>query len=166
MKCLICNQEMESGVARCPVCGFPVIPSVQVTPEELQSMQELREDFLKKKLSGVLIGVTTYDYVVENREIKQIAKNKIVIAKGEDLVPGDILWCESDFEEVEVNRNIRVKAFIKKADESEQVLDIEVNTEELDKVTNIGVILDDGLTIKFALGIKEKYIFSEAYKLF
>lgn len=165
MKCLVCNQELENGIARCTVCGFPVIPSVQVTPEELQSMQELKEDFLRKKLSAVLISVIAYDYIVENREITQVGENRIVIAKGEDLISGNILWCEKDFEKIESKRSVNIKAVIKKCDNSEQRVDIEVNTKEIDNVTNIGIMLDDSLTIKFAVGNKEKYIFSENYKL-
>ncbi len=165
MRCIACNKELEAGVAKCSLCGFPVIQSVQSSEEDLLQMKQVGQDFLKNKLAGISIGIVTYDYTLENRRVNLEGETEIVIANAENLTYDSIVWCDKKFEPIEVKtKSVVFKLFINNAS-GKRMFSVRLNTESIDNITEVGVVLDEGLTARVLIGEKAKYISTEKIEL-
>lgn len=165
MKCVACNKELDAGVAKCSLCGFPVIQSVQSSDEDLKQMKKLGQDFLKNKLSGISVGIITYDYTLENRKINLDGEAETVIANADSLAYDSIVWCDKAFEPIEVKtRTVVFKLFVNNNQEK-RIFSVKLNTENIDKIADVGVTLDDELTVRFLVGEKSKYISTDKIQL-
>ncbi len=165
MKCVACNKELDSGVAKCPLCGFPVIQTVDPTADDLKQMKEVGLDFLKNKLSGISIGVVAYDYSLENRKINLEGEVETIIANADSLTYDSILWCDKEFEPINIKtKSIAFKLFINNNQEK-RIFSVKLNTENIDKIADIGVVLDNELTVRVLIGEKSKYISTDKIQL-
>ena len=165
MRCIACNKELEAGVAKCSLCGFPVIQSVQSSEEDLLQMKQVGQDFIKNKLSGISIGIVTYDYTLENRKVNLDGETEIVIANADSLTYDSIVWCDKKFEPIEVKtKSVVFKLFVSNAQEK-RMFSVRLNTENINTIATVGVVLDDELTARVLIGEKSKYISTEKIQL-
>lgn len=165
MRCVACNAELEAGVAKCPMCGFAVIYTVEPTQDDLVQIKQLGQAYLRNKLSGISIGIITYDYSFENRKINLDGEAETVIVSGSGLTYDNIVWCDKKFEPIEVKtRTIMFRLFINNNQEK-RIFSVKLNTENIDNIADVGVILDDELTVRVVIGEKTKYISTEKIQL-
>ncbi len=53
MICYACQSKMEEGRAKCPVCGFPVIQSVEGNADEIERIRQMAKEYMRQRTSGM-----------------------------------------------------------------------------------------------------------------
>lgn len=152
MRCNCCNATVESGMATCRVCGFPILIG--------SDNQKLITDHKIKKIGSININVKTYHYEINENSILKEESYYQRLASAMELQYGRVKWLDADFEALESKRDIELIIQITN-DESSVEKSVSVHPEKIISHCKIGVILGDGFTIQLAVGSKEDYILSE-----
>lgn len=159
MRCRVCNSEIDTGIAKCPKCGFPVLQMVKGDVAEEKKMNELAENFRKKKVETVSVQMVVYSNGIENDKPKVIKEDYILLAKGEQLLGHEIIWYPENFARLSGDCKLRVR-LIRTNGESQDV-DISVENPNIMDFWKIGVAPQDGMAFKIVLGSKKSYSSSE-----
>ena len=164
MICYACQSKMEEGRAKCPVCGFPVIQSVEGNTVEIEGVRQMAKEYMKQWLGGAVIGIASYSYVVENHKLKQDNIADIDLAKADELVVGEPLWSDIDFTKVDDQGMITVNAFMKK-DGIRYAYELQARLPSNTGACHVGVLLMEGLKARLVLGNKESHTYSQPFSL-
>lgn len=165
MKCFACQAEVEAGRAKCLVCGFPVIQSVDGNAQELDGIRKMGSEYLKKRLSGIRMGIVAYSYVMEHDELKQDKTQMIDVALGEALADGKIVWCPMDFARVDSHEPANLNVFVEGSDHSVRTCELSIKLPEFTGFAHIGAVLDAGLQVRMVYGNEQTYTLSDKFSL-
>ena len=162
MKCYACRKEIEEGRERCSACGFPVIYIVD--EKDAENIRKMADDYRQSKLEGVSIELTAYQYAIENDELVLSEERSMPLFKGSQLNFDTPVWFEQDFAQIDTDEpltlNITVAAEGKKTTHA-----LSVKAPKIDGFWHIGAVLDDGFTVRMALGNGQKMEMSESFSL-
>lgn len=161
MKCRVCNSEINVGIAKCPKCGFPVLQMVKGDAAEEKKMNELADNFRKKKVGPVRIQMTVYTNALENDKVKVVKEEDILLAQGEQLLENGIIWYPENFARLSGDCKLKLK-LIRTNGES-QTLNISVANPNIMDFWKIGVQPLDGLEFKVVLGNTNGYSSSDKF---
>lgn len=164
MICYACHAKVESGRAKCPVCGFPVIQSVEGNETEFARIRQMAEDYRKRWLGGVVIGIATYSYVVEGYKLIQDKIEDLELARAEELVLGQILWSDVEFAGVEDQGTVTIHAFIKKKG-IRYAYELQARLPAVSGACHVGVVLVEGLKAQLVMGNENSRTFSQLFSL-
>ena len=166
MKCFACQTELVVGRAKCPVCGFPVIQSVEGTTEDLEGIRQMGRDYLKKRLLGIRVGIVAYSYVMDHDELKQDKTQMIDVADGEALAGGDILWSSMDFARVDSDEPAQLTVFVANGQGPVRTFEQTIQLPKITGFAHIGVVLAEGLGARMAYGNEQNYVLSDRFSLY
>lgn len=154
MLCRCCKYDVANGKATCPVCGFPTLGD---TGSEMQSyIQEYR----KNKLADISIHVKTYCYQVDGNDIfTESAYTKF--ADAADLEMDKVIWFNKEFEKFESDREITIDIRICRQGGEDRTANVTFSPDRAISHSGLGIILDAGFTIRFAIGDKNEYILTD-----
>lgn len=165
MKCFACQTELEAGRAKCPVCGFPVIQSVEGNTDELEGIRKMGRDYLKKRLLGIRVGIVAYSYVMDHDELKQDKTQMIDVAEGEALAGGSIVWSPMDFARVDSDEPAQLTVFVASGSGMARTFEQTIQLPKITGFAHIGVMLAEGLDARMAYGNEENYVLSDRFSL-
>lgn len=165
MKCFACQAEVETGRARCSICGFPVIQSVDGNTDEVEEIRKMGVEYVKKRLSGIRTGIVAYSYVMEQDELKQDKTQMIEVALGEALAGGQIVWCPMDFARVDSDTPAKLTIFVESGDHSVRTCELSIQLPEFSGFAHIGAVLAEGLNARMVYGNAQTYALSDKFSL-
>ncbi len=159
MQCRCCMFEVENGKASCPVCGFPTLGGI--SPEK----QSIIEEYRTNKLKNISIDILAYRYSINGSGgITEPISEYIKLADALSLTYGEVLWIDSKFESFEANRSIVIDISICKGDVRKECR-VDLASGEPVDCGGLGIYLDKGFTIKFAVGNENNYHLTESISL-
>ncbi|MBQ2288240.1 MAG: hypothetical protein II251_05995 [Lachnospiraceae bacterium] len=161
MKCKICNHEMNPGIAKCPKCGFPVLQMVKGDAAEEKRMNELADNFRKKKMEPVRIQMTVYTNAMENDKVKVVKEDKILLAQGDQLAGNQIIWYPENF--ARLSGDCKLKLSLVHTNGDLEDMNISVANPNIMDFWNIGIMPLEGLEFKVVLGNKNTYSCSDKF---
>lgn len=164
MICYACQSKMEDGRAKCPVCGFPVIQSVEGNTVEIQGIRQMAKDYIRQWLGGVVIGIASYSYVMEDNKLKQDKIADLDLAQADQLVVGEPLWSDVDFAKVDDRGMVTIHAFMKR-DGIRYAYELQAKLPETAGSCHVGVMLMEGLKAQLVLGNPESHTISQPFSL-
>lgn len=165
MKCYACQTELEAGRAKCPVCGFPVIQSVEGNTDELEGIRKMGREYLEKRLTGIRIGIVAYSYVMDNDELKQDKTQMIDVAAGEALAGGSIVWSSMDFARVDSDEPAQLTVFVASGEGPARIFEQTIQLPKLTGFAHIGAVLTEGFSARMAYGNEQTYVLSDRFSL-
>ncbi len=161
MKCKVCNNEMNPGIAKCLRCGFPVLQMVKGDSAEEKKMNELAENFRKKMIGPVKIQMTVYTNAMENDNVKIVKEDKILLAQGEQLFGKQIIWYPENF--ARLSGECKLKLSLVHTNGDLENLNISVDNPNIMDFWNVGIMPLEGLEFKVVLGNKNAYSCSDKF---
>ena len=159
MKCKICNCEVPSGSAKCLKCGFPVLQMVQGDAAEEQKMNELAENFRKKKVAPVCIYLTVYTNELNKNQVKVVQTEKILLAQGEQLLSSGIIWYPEKF--ARLSGVSKLDLSVTHTNGETKNRSISVSNPNIEEFWQVGIVPLNGMEFKVALGNAATYSCSE-----
>ena len=160
MKCKVCHTMISNSKSECSICGFPYKENIRSSSESEKAAIVYRH----QKLANVSIGVITYDYIIENEEVRLESEKQTVIANGNDLEYNRIVWCDKDYKNLP-DGVVNVCVFVKKGAFNVRTYNMEVDTSTFKDHARIGVFIDEGLTARFIVGTPDKRIMTDRVSL-
>ena len=159
MKCKICNCELTSGTAKCLKCGFPVLQMIKGDAAEEQKMNDLVKNFRKKKVEPVRIYLTVYKNAIEKDKVKVVETEKILLAKGDQMIGTEIIWYPEKF--ARLSRVGQIQLSVVHTNEQEKEVKVSMPVPNISDFWQVGVVPLDGMEFKLALGNVTTYSCSE-----
>ena len=159
MKCKICNCEVTSGSAKCLKCGFPVLQMIKGDAAEEQKMNELANNFRKKKVEPVRIYLTVYKNAIEKDQVKVVETENILLAQGNQLLNTAIIWYPEKF--ARLSSVGQIKLSVVHTNGQTQEIEISMPTPNVSDFWQIGIVPLNGMEFKLALGNTATYSCSE-----
>ena len=160
MRCSCCNAETETGKAKCSYCGFPVL----VGADDTEMTRKLIQSHKEKKLGKIKIFVKAYQYEENNESIVEKQFDYLHVSDAVSLQLNDIKWLSNSFEEITSDQPLELEIRIVKDDECADKTAI-ITPDRIIIRSSIGIVLCDGFTVKFVVGRKEDYCYSEPIDL-
>lgn len=155
MRCRCCLFDLSDDSARCPVCGFPVNSS------STAGIDTVARGFRQKRLNGITIAVRMYQYKHNDYgELAEYSSEYVTVAVAPSLEFHKVQWFGRKFNPPKVNRDIVLETKLSYPDRQIS----KTVSARIDKplaCSRLGVYLDDGLTLCFAVGTKDNYVLSE-----
>ena len=152
MKCSCCNNKIEDGKATCPICGFPVLIGID--------NKDIVESYRNNKLSAVKLLIKVYSYTIKDEQLENSGVQYIPFINGNQLMFNEIKWMNETYEEIPSDRTFEVTVLIQNGEtKTEQVFHIK--PEKSISHTFVGIVMEDGLTVRLVAGNKKNYAFSE-----
>lgn len=164
MKCFACQTEIEDGRARCPLCGFPVVQIVQADENELEKIRKMGNDFRRKKLEGISVGIVAYKYAMKDGELKLDKENRIEVFHCDEISPNETIWYEERFARVETEETVTLKMFVQRGD-SRQLFEFDFKVPQIKGFWYIGLKMENGFKARLLLGDREVYEMSAPFSL-
>ncbi len=161
MKCKICKHEMNPGIAKCPKCGFPALQMMKGNAEEEKKVNELANNFRKNKIAPVKIEMTVYTNAMENDKVKVVKEEKILLAKGEQLLESEIIWFSENF--ARLSGDCKLKLSIVHTNGEMENVTVSVENPNIMDFWKVGIMPLDGLEFKVVLGNKKIYSCSDKF---
>lgn len=159
MQCKCCMHTVPDGSAVCDICGFPLLASKGV------DMTEIGARFRKGRLENCSIAVKFYYYEADDvGNLVEKNSDYVLVSGGLSLKYHEVFWFGEKFDPPEVDREIVLEIRLRIGDKSIDNALRAVLTKAL-KCSRLGLYLDDGLTVRFAVGSKEDYVLSDAASL-
>lgn len=163
MKCLICNSDIKLGFSRCGICGFPIIHTLDKNDKGF--VEPIKSEFIKKKLSGISIGLKIYNYIFKDNSLNIIGTNDILLTECNNLQLNKIVWYSESFEDLISDRKFTLNIFIKREGKDDKIFKVDMVPNRSISRSRIGVLLYEGLNLKIAVGKENNYIFSEPFSV-
>lgn len=163
MKCYVCGKE-NPDAAHCSQCGFPLLKIVggEQAQDEIQKMIR---DYREKYFGDAKIGVTSYSYELQERNLKLHEKFLTVLAERyRDLKRGEITWSERSFARIDAGENFVLKILIE-MDEKKIQKEILMTAPETNGSWRIGILPEDEISFYIVVGQTENYAKSERISL-
>lgn len=160
MQCRCCMHNVEDGMARCNVCGFPMGFNRNA------GVDDIAKQFREKRLNGVSIDVKFYYYeqINSSGELAEQKSEYITVADALSLIYQEVIWFEGEFNPPEVERDITLEVRVNFPDKTvEQTLT--AGLDKASKCVKLGVYLDEGFSARLAVGTQESYVLSEGVSL-
>lgn len=160
MKCEFCNSEMKAGEIICGVCGFTHINFTEADDRGVKA--QMKRSFAQQKLGSISLEIKVYDYTIERGNITE---NEVSVkaANASELVLNEIKWLDTEFYGTSDKLTTEIEFCIKKDDDVKS-FNLPMELPAAEKL-RIGVLLDDGLKVKLAVGDKNNYVLSESMSL-
>lgn len=164
MICFACQSTVEDGRAKCPVCGFPVIQSVGGNTVEIDRIRQMARGYIRQWLEGIVIGIASYSYVLENNKLRQDKAADLDLAQADQLMVGVPVWNDADFANVEEQGVITIHAFMRKGG-IRYAYELQAQLPPITGSCHVGVLLMKGLKARLVLGNPENHTYSQPFSL-
>lgn len=159
MKCKCCMHTVQDGSAVCDVCKCPLLASSGV------DMDLIGKQFREQLLKDCSIAVKFYHYDADELgNLVEKSADYAVVADGLSLKYHEVVWLADEFNPPEVKRDITLEICVKNAGKS-ITKKLTAHLDRSMKCSRLGMYLDDGLSLRFAVGSKDAYVLSDAASL-
>lgn len=158
MKCNCCKAEFLNGQAKCPICAFPTLMVDDV------DIDELIRNYKNNKLKDVAIYIKIYNYSIDNGNLSMDGEEYIKVVEAWKLEHGNVYWMDEAYEDIESANTFTLTVSIGNS-MAHRECDVNITPSRNISHSMIGVLLEDGFTIRFIVGTKENYVYSEAISL-
>ncbi len=147
MKCEICNTELPQGVIRCSVCGYSHMSFIDA--DNTGAAAKMKDDFRRAKLRGKGIYLKCFDYTVSGGKVTEVETDPVKLADAQDLEMNIAKMCDTNFYGIRAGEKAQLIVYVGDEDRKEYTLDFTMK-EDTDDL-RIGVMLTDGLKLKFSV---------------
>jgi len=159
IQCKCCMHKVSDGSAMCDICKLPLLASGGA------ELDAVSAQFRRQLLEGCKIAVKVHYYEPDK-------SGKLVEQKSEYFTVADALsleffkvhWLSNEYNPPEVNRDIEIEARIRQSRSTEDKT-LRVHLNKAMTCARLGVYLDEGLTVRFAVGNQDEYVLSDAASL-
>lgn len=159
MECKCCGESVENDVAKCSVCGFPLLGDIG------DKLPQILADYRNKLLSDVSIAVKLYYYGYDSDgELGELKSEYVKVADAPALKPDSILWLDTVFEPPGIKRTVTLDVRVQN---SKSVRDKALSA-DLGKAPSggrLGVRLGKGCRVRFAVGNQQESILTDSISL-
>lgn len=160
MRCIVCSSEMEKGKSRCAVCGFPILQMVSGDSKEQKKRKQIADAYFQKKTSGITISCMAYTYEQQDGGLDLKSEDEIVLAKGDCLQMGKIVWHLEKFARTE--GEISMQILIRSETGKMKKYDLSWESPKQKDFWEVGVLMEPGLTIRIVTRAADELTCSEA----
>lgn len=159
MQCKCCMHSVRDGSAVCDICGFPLLASPGT------DIDKIAADFRAQRLEGCSVAVMIYYYEADDlSNLVERNSEYVLIGNALSLEYQQILWLDYEFNPPDVQRSIELDVRVLRPDSyTEKKLTADIG--DTLKCSALGMYLDEGLTIRLAVGSPERYVLTDAASL-
>ena len=159
IQCKCCMHQVKDGSAICDICQFPLLASSGV------DMNEVGAQFRRQLLEGCSIAVK-YHYYEPDHNGRLIEKKGeyVTVADALSLKYHQVKWLKETFNPPEIDRDITLDVRIRHGGRYNDVT-LRAHLTKAMTCARLGVYLDVGLMVRFAVGNDRDYVFSGAASL-
>ncbi len=163
MKCMVCETDMGSGRGRCPVCGFPVIYSVEAGKSK-HAIEPMAEVYKKKILGSGIIGIKACRYKRTDDGLLWDGETDMELARLADIPVGQPLWVDQKFAGIAKTdmAEIILDLYLESGD-NRQDISLTLGNPDVKGCWQLGLMGGPGFRIAVLLGNPEKYVRSGSF---
>ena len=159
MQCKCCMSDITDGKAACGICGFPLLASSGVDMERVAGI------YRKKLLDGYNIALKVYYYDSDdNGSLAEKKSEYLPVSDALSLVYREVKWVDNEFNPPDIERDIELSVQVVSPKNTIETT-VGVKIEKGVKCARLGLYLEEGLSVRFAVGMQEKYVLSDAFSL-
>jgi hypothetical protein len=159
MKCKVCKNDVEQGRAKCPLCGFPMLQMVQGSEAEQKKADEMAENYRKKLMQPVKIGLKVYTNAMDNGNLTVKKEEYITLAEGLSLAGSEIIWYPEKFARQTGECMMKIAITDTKGNKKDQ--NIVVANPNIMDFWQVGVQPLEGFSFRIVLGKMGDYAVSD-----
>ena len=97
MKCPVCGFEITEGEAECGRCGFPILVQLGDSEDAVWQLKQMADRYRAQACGEYEIGVAAHTNTVRNDRVEVLQTEYIILAKGDMLKEGVIIWYPEGF---------------------------------------------------------------------
>lgn len=160
MKCLVCGSTFDDSIAKCENCGFPVIGSIDDSPEARAKILQLAEEYRQKKWMGVDIYLQVYTNSMKGDQLVVTSREEVHLGNTKNLREGSILWYSEKFARLSQDCKLTLRLDTGNTSET-KIVDIACPTTE--EFWQVGLLREEMQSYRIAVGNDSNHTLSTAF---
>ena len=159
IQCKCCMHLNQNDSAMCEACRLPLIASGGV------DMDVVGTQYRRQLLDGCSIALKVYYYEPDaSGNLVEQRSEYVTVANAMELGFREVKWFADEFNPPEIKREIELTVRVQRPDGYTDKT-LRAGLKKSTRCSCVGLFLDEGLKVSFAVGSKEDYILSDAVSL-
>ncbi len=159
MECKCCGESVENDLAKCSVCGFPLLGDLG------DKLPQILSDYRNTLLHDVSLAVKLYYYGYdEDGEMGELKSEYVKVADAPALTHDNIFWLDTVFEPSGIKRTVTLDVRVQN-DKTSRDSALSADLGKVPEGGRLGICLCKGYRVRFALGNKKQSILTDSISL-